>query len=149
MLLWFKLFLKGLCEMKSLLMGCDPTGSTSSIFLWMSCSWSSHSCISESKLSIRSDLSLPQPRPPCSSPRSRSMAAMTQAAQYPGASLNVNFLFPPFHRSVSVRLPAGKGGGGTDQWPGNILKKITWKKWGLHDFIIILNPSFLEFDLLH
>lgn len=73
---------------------------TSSIFLWMSCSWSSHSCISESKLSISSGLSCPQPRPLCSSPRSRSMAAMTQAAQYTEASLNCNFPFLLFHFPV-------------------------------------------------
>lgn len=66
----------------------------------MSCSWSSHSCISESKLSISSGLSCPQPRPLCSSPRSRSMAAMTQATQYPRAFINGNFPFLLFHFPV-------------------------------------------------
>lgn len=129
LLLWFRLYFlvwAWITEMKGLFMGHEPVGFTSSIFLWMSCSWSSHSCISESKLSIRSDLSLPQPRPPCSSPRSRSMAAMTQAALYPGASLNVNFLFLLFHKSVSVGLPAGGGTDGRIDWPGNSIKKKTW-----------------------
>lgn len=126
-------------------MGYDHVGFTSSIFRWMSCSWSSHSCISESKLSIRSDLSVPHPRPPCSSPRSRSMAAMTQAALFPGAPLNVNFLFLLFHKSVSVGLPAGGvEGGGRIDWPGSCKKKHH-----THHFFIPLNLSFLEAYLLH
>lgn len=93
-------------------------GLTSSIFLCMSCSWSSHSCISESKLSISSGLSCPQPRPLCSSPRCRSIAAMTQATQYPEAFLNGNFPFPcatfPVRGHLRVASKEREDGG-----PGN------------------------------
>lgn len=108
---------------------------TSSIFFCMSCSWSSHSCISESKLSISSGLSFPQPRPLCSSPRSRSMAAMMQAARYPGAFLNSNFPFSP----VSLSCHGSPSGwwwlrDGRDWWPGNTIKANTREKRRLTKF---------------
>lgn len=127
----------------------DPVGFTSSIFLWMSCSWSSHSCISESKLSIWSDLSLPQARPLCSSPRSRSMAAMTQAALYPGAS-ECQFPLSTVSQICQCRVACcGVGGAGR-------MDRLAWKLYKEKHMIkmwaacfIPLNLSFLEAYLLY
>lgn len=120
---------------------------TSSIFLWMSCSWSSHSCISESKLSISSGLSCPQPRPPCSSPRSRSMAAMTQATQYPE---DFKWQFPLSPVSLSCqRSPSGcqRGVEGSMVW-NHYKDKYMGEKEGWHNFLEFKrNPAFGFFTL--
>lgn len=119
---------------------------TSSIFLWMSCSWSSHSCISESKLSISSGLSFPQPRPLCSSPRSRSMAAMTQAAQYPEAFFECQFPLSPVSLLCHCRV-AGEGRKGSMAWnhykDKHMVKKK--KKSGLAYLFKVQNKSGFSF----